>query len=121
MDTFLHHLAIALPMFSLVFIGYALMRFSGWPVVMSDSLTRFVFTVALPAMLFHLMSDFSTLAPVDARLLIAFFGACLIVFVIDQGLVDDRHHLLRTSLGRRQKARAETGDRENGFCHFIHG
>ena len=82
MDTFLHHLAIALPLFSLVFIGYGLMRFSGWPVVMSDSLTRFVFSVALPALLFRLMSDFSTLAPVDARLLIAFFGACLIVFVL---------------------------------------
>jgi hypothetical protein len=82
MDTFLHHLAIALPLFSLVFIGYALMRFSGWPVAMSDSLTRFVFSVALPALLFRLMSDFSTLPPVDARLLIAFFGACLIVFVI---------------------------------------
>jgi malonate transporter and related proteins len=82
MDTFFHQLAIALPLFSLVFIGYGLMRFSGWPVVMSDSLTRFVFSVALPALLFHLMSDFSTLAPVDARLLIAFFGACLIVFVI---------------------------------------
>jgi malonate transporter len=82
MDTFLHHLAIALPLFSLVFIGYALMRFSGWPVVMSDSLTRFVFSVALPALLFRLMCDFSTLAPVDARLLIAFFGACLIVFVL---------------------------------------
>jgi malonate transporter len=82
MDTFLHHLAIALPFFSLVFVGYALMRFSGWPVAMSDALTRFVFTVTLPALLFRLMCDFSKLPPVDARLLIAFFGSCLIVFVI---------------------------------------
>ena len=82
MDTFVHHVAIATPLFSLVFIGYVLMRFSGWPKAMSESLSQFVFSVALPAMLFRLMSDFSKLAPVDARLLIAFFGGCLIVFVI---------------------------------------
>lgn len=82
MGTFLHHVAIAAPLFSLVFVGYALMRFSGWPATMSESLSRFVFSVALPAMLFRLMSDFSKLPPVDARLLIAFFGGCLIVFLI---------------------------------------
>ena len=49
---------------------------------MAESLSQFVFSVALPAMLFRLMSDFSKLPPVDVRLLIAFFGGCLIVFVI---------------------------------------
>lgn len=82
MDNFLHHVALAAPLFSLVFVGYALMRFSGWPKSMSESLSQFVFSVALPAMLFRLMSDLSQLPPVDARLLIAFFGGCLIVFVI---------------------------------------
>lgn len=82
MNTFVHHVAIATPLFSLVFVGYVLMRFSGWPKAMSDSLSQFVFSVALPAMLFRLMCDFSKLPPVDARLLIAFFGGCLIVFVI---------------------------------------
>lgn len=82
MNVFLHHVAIATPLFSLVFVGYALMRFSGWPRAMSDSLSTFVFSVALPALLFRLMSDFSKLPPVDARLLVAFFGGCLIVFVI---------------------------------------
>ena len=82
MTTFFHHVALAAPLFSLVFVGYALMRLTKWPVVVSDSLTRFVFSVALPATLFRLLSDFSKLPPVDARLLIAFFGGCLIVFVI---------------------------------------
>ena len=82
MNSFLHHASLALPLFVLVFAGYALMRFSGWPKSMSDNLTRFVFSVALPAMLFRLMSDFSKLPPVDARLLVAFFGSCLIVFAI---------------------------------------
>lgn len=75
MSIFLHHLA-------LVALGFGLMRWAGWPKSVSDAMTRFVFAVALPAMLFRLMSDFSKLPPVDARLLIAFFGSCLIVFGI---------------------------------------
>lgn len=82
MDTFLHHVALASPLFVLVFIGYFLMRWSGWPKAMSESLSRFVFSVALPALLFRMMCDLSKLPPVDARLLIAFFGGCLIVFAI---------------------------------------
>ncbi|WP_263772631.1 AEC family transporter [Propionivibrio soli] len=82
MNTFAHHLALAAPLFSLVFIGYAVMRFTGWPTAMSEALSQFVFTLALPALLFRLLSDFSKLPPVDARLLIAFFGSCLAVFVV---------------------------------------
>lgn len=82
METFAHHVALAAPLFSLVLVGYLLMRFSGWSTSVSDSLAKFVFSVALPAMLFRLMCDSSKLPPVDARLLIAFFGGCLIVFVI---------------------------------------
>ncbi len=82
MDTFLHHVALAAPFFALVFVGYALMRFSGWPKTMSESLSQFVFSVAIPAMLFRLVSDYSKLPPVDARLMIAFFGGCLLVFGI---------------------------------------
>ena len=82
MTTFLHHLSLASPLFVLVAIGYSLMRWGKWPKSVADALTRFVFSVALPAMLFHLMSDLSRLPPVDARLLVAFFGGCLMVFVI---------------------------------------
>jgi predicted permease len=82
MTALLHQLALSAPLFLLVFVGYALGRFGGWPKSVSDALSRFVFAVALPAMLFHLMSDLSTLPPVDARLLVAFFGGCLLVFGI---------------------------------------
>lgn len=82
MNTFLNHVALASPLFVLVFAGYLMMRWSGWPKSMSENLSRFVFSVALPAMLFRMMSDLSQLPPVDARLLLAFFGGCLIVFVI---------------------------------------
>ena len=82
MSTFLHHVSLAAPLFVLVFVGYALMLWGNWPKSVSEALTRFVFSAALPALLFHLMSDMSKLPPVDARLLIAFFGSCLIVFAI---------------------------------------
>lgn len=82
MTTFLHHFSLAAPLFILVFVGYGLQRWGHWPKVVSDALSRFVFSVALPALLFRMMSDLSRLPPVDARLLIAFFGSCFIVFVV---------------------------------------
>ena len=82
MNAFLHHLALGVPLFTLILLGYLLMRVGGWPKAMSHQLTTFVFSVGLPAMLFRMMSDLSKLPPVDGRLIIAFFGACLIVFVL---------------------------------------
>ncbi|MEO8537169.1 MAG: AEC family transporter [Betaproteobacteria bacterium] len=77
----LSHLAsLTAPLFLLVFVGYVLAQ-SGWPRAASDALTRFVFTVAVPTLLFRLMSDFSRLPRVDPRLLIAFFGGCLVVYI----------------------------------------
>ena len=82
MNAFLHHLTLSMPLFLLVLIGYAAMRLSGWPAVVSESLTRVVYSVAIPALLFRLLSQSASYPPVDSRLLIAFFGGCLIVFVI---------------------------------------
>ncbi len=70
------------PLFILVGIGYGLSRSGRWPKVVSDALTRFVFAVAVPALLFRLMADFSRLPSVDARLLLAYFGGCGITYVI---------------------------------------
>jgi malonate transporter len=81
-STFLHHLELSAPLFLLVLAGYLLAASGRWPKTVSDALAKFVFTVAVPALLFSLMSDLSKLPPVDARLLIAFFGGCLIVFVL---------------------------------------
>jgi predicted permease len=82
MNIFLHQLSLALPLFSLVLVGYLTMRLSDWPTSVSDGLSRFVFTLALPALLFRLMSNARDLRTIDSRLLIAFFGGCLIVFII---------------------------------------
>lgn len=82
MSAFSHLFSLAVPLYLLVLVGYALVRWGAWPKSVVDALSKFVFSVALPALLFRMMSDFSELPPVDARLLIAFFGGCLIVFVI---------------------------------------
>ncbi|HTH94834.1 MAG TPA: AEC family transporter [Rhodocyclaceae bacterium] len=81
-ELFLHHASLATPLFLLVLVGYALIRFGKWPEQTSEILSRFVFNVAMPALLFHLMSKFADLPPVDARLLIAYFGGCILTFVI---------------------------------------
>ena len=99
MITFLNHISLAAPLFVLVFVGYGLMHWGQWPQTVSQALSRFVFSVALPALLFHLMSDLSKLPPVDARLLIAFFGACLIVFAIGRLVAAKDMDILRAALG----------------------
>lgn len=82
MASFFHLFSLTVPLYLLVLVGYVLVRWGAWPKSVVDALSRFVFSVALPALLFRMMSDFSQMPPVDARLLIAFFGGCLIVFVI---------------------------------------
>ena len=67
-------------MFLIVGLGYVLTRAWRWPRRLSDALGQVVFTIALPALLFGLMSDLSRLPPVDWRVLLAFFGSCLLVF-----------------------------------------
>jgi malonate transporter len=75
-----HYAWLCAPMFLIVGLGYGLMRWRRWPTAVNDALSRLVFTVALPALLFRLMSDLSRLPPVDPRVLAAYFGSCLLVF-----------------------------------------
>ena len=82
MANLLHQLTLSAPLFLLVLAGYGLIRVGRWDDAIGDALGRFVFAAALPAMLFRLMSGLSTLPPVDARLLVAFFGSCLVVFAL---------------------------------------
>jgi len=73
---------LASPLFVLVFLGYGLGRWGGWGKDASKALSAFVFTIAMPALLFRQMATFGDLSGVDARLLIAFFGGCLVVFAV---------------------------------------
>ncbi|MEO6564417.1 MAG: AEC family transporter [Casimicrobiaceae bacterium] len=79
---FLDVVGLTAPLFLLVLVGYALSRWGDWPKVASDALTRFVFAVAIPALLFRLMSAFPRMPPVDARILFAYFGGCAITYAI---------------------------------------
>src|SRR5213083_944371 len=92
MQAFARILGLTAPLFVLVLLGYALTRWGRWPKAVADALTRFVFAVAIPALLFRLMSDFSRLPPVDPRLLIAYFGGCLVVYGIGRAIA---HRLFR--------------------------
>lgn len=82
LHTLLHQILLSMPLFILIALGWMLVRWRKWPDSITEALNRVVFKIALPAMLFRLMSDFAQSPPVDARLLIAFFGSCLIVFVL---------------------------------------
>ncbi len=81
MNGLAHFVGLTAPLFLLVLFGYALSAFARWPRTATDALTRFVFTVAMPALLFRLMSDFSRLPRVNPRILAAYFGGCLIVYL----------------------------------------
>jgi predicted permease len=82
MSTAWQFFTLSAPLFGVVLVGYILAFWRHWQRRWTEMASQFVFKVALPALLFHLMSGVATLPPVDARLLIAFFGGCLLVFVI---------------------------------------
>ncbi|MCL2891932.1 AEC family transporter [Brenneria tiliae] len=88
-----HQISLSLPLFVLIALGYGLIRYAKWPTTITDGMSHFVFSVAMPAMLFRLMSDFSKRPAVDARLLIAFFGSCLIVFILGRIVARRVFHL----------------------------
>lgn len=76
-----NQILLSTPLIVLIALGFALGRFAGWPASVSEGLNRFCFSVALPCMLFKVMSNFYQSPPVDARLLIAYFGSCFIVWL----------------------------------------
>ncbi len=75
-------LLLALPLYLLVLLGFVLARRGMVAPNTSEAMSRFVFVVAIPAMLFQITSDFANMPPVDYRLLFPYFLACLIVFII---------------------------------------
>ncbi|MGP3590636.1 AEC family transporter [Vagococcus sp. WN89Y] len=77
---------LSAPLFILIALGYALGRFARWPDSVNEGLNRFCFNVAIPCMLFNVMSKFYESPPVDMRLLIAYFGSCLVIYVIGRVL-----------------------------------
>src|SRR5690349_10846610 len=81
MSEFWQFFELSAPLFCIVFAGYLIAK-TYWRRQWTEFGSKLVFRVALPALLFHMMTGLSRLPPVDTRLLIAFFGGCLIVFLI---------------------------------------
>lgn len=77
-----HYFLLSAPLFVIVLVGFVIGIWRYWKREWTDLASKVVFTVVLPAMLFRMMSDLGGLPPVDARLLIAFFGGCFLVFAI---------------------------------------
>ena len=66
----------------MVFLGWALVKIGMFSHSVTKALSQFVFKLLMPVMLFHLMSDGSNRPPVDWKVLIAFFGSCVVVYII---------------------------------------
>ena len=92
MSEFWQFFRLSAPLFVIVFAGFAIAKWR-WRREWTELGSKLVFTVALPALLFHMMTGLSQLPPVDARLLIAFFGGCFIVFVIGRVVSARLFHL----------------------------
>ncbi len=85
-STLWHFVRLSAPLYGLVVLGYLVGTSPRWRRDWSTSASRLVFAVALPAMLFQMMSHQATLAPVDSRVLLAYFGSCLLVFFVGRAL-----------------------------------
>jgi malonate transporter and related proteins len=75
-----HFIRLSSPLYGLVGAGFVVASTRFWRRNWSGRASRVVFSVALPAMLFQMMSHQASLPPVDPRVLVAYFGSCLIVF-----------------------------------------
>lgn len=73
-----------LPFFILIAIGYILVRLFKWSDQFTNGLTKFLFNLAIPIMLFGVMSQFHTQKEMDPTLVLAYFGASFILFFIEK-------------------------------------
>lgn len=81
-QAFFHQLYALLPFFILIGLGYYLVRFKRWPQSFTNQLTKFLFNIAIPVMLFGVMSEFHKQEAKDPKLILAYFGGSFIVFFI---------------------------------------
>lgn len=86
MQLFFHHLELCAPLFLLVFLGWGTVKVGVFDKAVSSGLSKFVFKLLMPVMLFQMMSHLSEMPPVDWRVLIAFFGSCIVVFTLGRQL-----------------------------------
>ncbi len=86
MSLIFNQLATSTPIFSLIVVGYLFGKLGIFPAEYSKSLTGFVFNLSLPLLMFRMMYSEHAQNHTQYGLLIAFFGSCLIVFIIGKWL-----------------------------------
>ncbi len=99
---FVRQVYALLPFFILIGLGYYLVRFRQWPKEFTRGLTRFLFNIAIPIMLFGVMSKFHTQEEMDPKLILAYFGGSFILFFIG-------HFFARKALKLTSRASAVFG------------
>ncbi len=77
-----HYFLLSAPLFVIVLVGFVIGIWRHWRRSWTAVASKVVFAVILPAMLFRMMSNLDGVPAVDARLLIAFFGGCFVVFAL---------------------------------------
>ena len=82
MNLLWHFVRLSTPLYGLVAAGYLIASLPWWQRGWSSRASSAVFSVALPAMLFQMMSHQASLPAVDGRVLVAYFGSCLLVFFV---------------------------------------
>jgi predicted permease len=82
MQAFFQYFALSAPLFGIVLLGYVIANWSKWQPQWTTYASKFVFGVALPVMLFHLMSGLRSMPEVSTKVLAAFFGGCFVVFAV---------------------------------------
>lgn len=74
------------PLYGLVGAGYLVACVPWWRQQWSQRISTLVFAIALPAMLFQMMSHQAELPAAHGGVLIAYFSSCLIVFLIGRAV-----------------------------------
>ncbi|MCK6550575.1 AEC family transporter [Myxococcota bacterium] len=93
MGLVLQHVALTAPLFALVLAGWAAVRWLRVPARAAKLVHGVAFYVLIPALLFDLMTGLATLRSIDAGVLGAFFGGCLVVFAVGRALGRAAFHL----------------------------
>lgn len=82
LEMFLFHFKLCLPLFLLVLIGWGLIKIRLFDKTTTGVLSGFTFRFLMPVLLFQLMSGLSEMPAVDWRVLIAFFGSCIVIYCL---------------------------------------
>lgn len=93
MSLFWTYFTLSAPLFAIVLAGYVLSLWRHWRREWTALANKIVFAFALPALLFRTMSKLGELPHVDTRLLLAFFGSCVIVFLCGRSIARTAFHM----------------------------